>query len=384
MSKIDESEKVSQVNNRRLFAMGRLVLLFVLAIALVYWLFGWIKGSFFYVHETDARVMADLITISSEVEGRIVRRFVSEGNNIKKGDPLIQINSRLIDLKIQQIKAEYKTKKAELSKTSAEHNMIADQIEAKIESENAKLLEARANKRVFDHEVNFLKKDFARVKKLLKKGAISRSKLERVETNFRKAEQQLIAAEKTVVASKARIGQAEADRKLLDVKNAEKKSLEARLLEIQAKMAREVEVAKQFQITSNMDGVVGRTLVNEGEVVSKGQRLLVLHSPEKIWVETNIRETDISRLKLGQRVEIEVDAYPDEQFEGTISRIGNAATSQFAILPKLNEAGNFTKVTQRLRVKIEIDQRQSMLRPGMMVEVFIKANDSPFRNFLMN
>ena len=262
--------------------------------------------------------------------------------------------------------------------------MIADQIEAKIESENAKLLEARAKKRMFDHEVDFLKKDFARVKKLLKKGAISRSKLERVETNFRKAEQQLIAAEKTVIASEARIGQAEADRKLLDVKNAEKKSLEARLLEIQAKMAREVEVAKQFQITSNMDGVVGRTLVNEGEVVSKGQRLLVLHSPEKIWVETNIRETDISRLKLGQRVEIEVDAYPDEQFEGTISRIGNAATSQFAILPKLNEAGSFTKVTQRLRVRIEIDQRKSMLRPGMMVEVFIKANDSPLRNFLMN
>ena len=86
MSKIDESEKVSQVSSRRLFALGRLVLLFVLAIALVYWLFGWIKGSFFYVHETDARVMADLITISSEVEGRIVRRFVSEGNNIKKGD----------------------------------------------------------------------------------------------------------------------------------------------------------------------------------------------------------------------------------------------------------------------------------------------------------
>ena len=115
MSKIDESEKVSQVSSRRLFALGRLVLLFVLAIALVYWLFGWIKGSFFYVHETDARVMSDLITISSEVEGRIVRRFVSEGNNIKKGDPLIQINSRLIDLKIQQIKAEYRTKKAELS-----------------------------------------------------------------------------------------------------------------------------------------------------------------------------------------------------------------------------------------------------------------------------
>ena len=382
MSKIDKNEEASQVDNRRLFAIGRLVLLLVLAIALIYWLFGWVKGSFFYIHETDARVMADLITISSEVEGRIVKRFVSEGNNIAKGDPLIQINSRLNDLKIQQIKAEHMTKRAELSKASAEYDMIADQLQAKIKSENAKLLEARANKRVFDHEVDFLKKDFERVKKLLGKGAISRSKLERVETNFRKAEQQLIAAEKTVIASEARIGQAQADRKLLDVKNAEKKSLKARLLEIEAKMARELEVAKQFQITSNMDGVVGRTLVNEGEVVSKGQRLLVLHSPDKIWVETNIRETDISRLKLGQLVKIEVDAYPDEEFEGTISRIGNAATSQFAILPKLNEAGSFTKVTQRLRVRIEIDQRQSMLRPGMMVEVFINANDSPLSKFL--
>ena len=382
MSKIDKSEEASQVNNRRLFAIGRLLLLLVLAIALIYWLFGWVKGSLFYIHETDARVMTDLITISSEVEGRIVKRFVSEGNNITKGDPLIQINTRLIDLKIQQIKAEYMTKKAELSKTSAEYDMIADQLEAKIKSENAKLLEARANKRVFDHEVDFLKKDFERVKRLLGKGAISRSKLERVETNFRKAEQQLIAAEKTVIASEARIGQAQADRKLLDVKNAEKKSLEARLLEIEAKMARELEVAKQFQIKSNMDGVVGRTLVNEGEVVSKGQRLLVLHSPDKIWVETNIRETDIGRLKLGQLVKIEVDAYPDEKFEGIISGIGNAATSQFAILPKLNEAGSFTKVTQRLRVRIKIDQRQSMLRPGMMVEVFINANDSPFSKFL--
>ena len=382
MSKIDKNEEVSQVNNRRLFAIGRLVLLLVLAIALIYWLFGWVKGSFFYIHETDARVMADLITISSEVEGKIIKRFVSEGNKIAKGDPLIQINSRLNDLKIQQIKAEHMTKRAELSTASAEYDMIADQLQAKIKSENAKLLEARANKRVFDHEVDFLKRDFERVKKLLGKGAISRSKLERVETNFRKAEQQLIAAEKTVIASEARIGQAQADRKLLDVKNAEKKSLKARLLEIEAKMARELEVAKQFQITSNMDGVVGRTLVNEGEIVSRGQRLLVLHNPNKIWVETNIRETDISRLKLGQLVKIEVDAYPDEEFEGKISRIGNAATSQFAILPKLNEAGSFTKVTQRLRVRIEIDQRQSMLRPGMMVEVFINANNSPLSKFL--
>ena len=151
MNNGNEIEKGPQPSNRRLFAVARMVLLFLLVIALLYWLFGWMKESILYVHETDARVMADLITISSEVEGKIVKRFVSEGTNVRKGDPLIQINSRLIDLKIKQIKAEYQTNSAELLKTSAEYNMIAEQLEARIGSENAKLLEARANKRVIAH-----------------------------------------------------------------------------------------------------------------------------------------------------------------------------------------------------------------------------------------
>ena len=103
MNNGNEIEKGPQPSNRRLFAVARMVLLFLLVIALLYWLFGWMKESILYVHETDARVMADLITISSEVEGKIVKRFVSEGTNVRKGDPLIQINSRLIDLKIKQI-----------------------------------------------------------------------------------------------------------------------------------------------------------------------------------------------------------------------------------------------------------------------------------------
>ncbi|MEC9101673.1 MAG: biotin/lipoyl-binding protein, partial [Pseudomonadota bacterium] len=160
MNNGNESEKSPQPSNRRLFAVARMVLLFLLVIALLYWLFGWMKESILYVHETDARVMADLITISSEVEGKIVKRFVSEGTNVRKGDPLIQINSRLIDLKIKQIKAEYQTNSAELSKTSAEYNMIAEQLKARIGSENAKLLEAHANKRVIAHDVALLDKEF--------------------------------------------------------------------------------------------------------------------------------------------------------------------------------------------------------------------------------
>ena len=126
---------------------------------------------------------------------------------------------------------------------------------------------------------------------------------------------------------------------------------------------------------SPLHGVVSRAFVEVGEYVQPGQRIALVHDPSKIYVEANIRETDIARLSLEQSVRIEVDAYPDRPFEGRIEMIGAAATSEFALLPNPNPSGNFTKVTQRLPVRIAIEQVDGMLRPGMMVEVFIRIEE---------
>ena len=101
----------------------------------------------------------------------------------------------------------------------------------------------------------------------------------------------------------------------------------------------------------------------------------MIHDPEKIWIETNIRETEVRRISSGQQVRIEVDAFPNQEFTGKVGLIGNAATSQFALLPKLNEAGTFTKITQRIGVRIDVDQKNGSLKPGMMVEVFIDPKE---------
>ncbi len=124
-------------------------------------------------------------------------------------------------------------------------------------------------------------------------------------------------------------------------------------------------------IKSPVDGVVDRTFVKVGEYVTPGQRLALVHNPEKIWIEANIKETQIRKLKIGQRVELGVDAYPDTAFEGRVLSIGNATTSEFALLPSPNPSGNFTKITQRVAVRIAIQQKGGLLRPGMMVEVNI-------------
>ncbi len=111
--------------------------------------------------------------------------------------------------------------------------------------------------------------------------------------------------------------------------------------------------------------------VDVGEYVTPGQRLVLVHDPKRVWVEANIKETNIRSLSVGQSVDIKVDAYPGEEFKGTVQIVGSAATSQFALLPSPNPSGNFTKITQRLPIRIAIDNPEEKLRPGMMVEVKI-------------
>ena len=94
-----------------------------------------------------------------------------------------------------------------------------------------------------------------------------------------------------------------------------------------------------------------------------------------VWVDVNVKETEFRKLKVGASAKVKVDAYPGRTFEAKVQRLGGAATSQFALLPNPNPSGNFTKVTQRLPVRLAITQQQNLLRPGMMAEVTIDATD---------
>ena len=106
-----------------------------------------------------------------------------------------------------------------------------------------------------------------------------------------------------------------------------------------------------------------------------GQRLLMIHDPERVRVEANVKETDIRYFRPGKTVTITVDALPGRRFEGTVTRVGQAATSEFALLPNPNPSGNFTKITQRLPVRIAVRQAGGALKPGMMVELEAGTGD---------
>jgi membrane fusion protein (multidrug efflux system) len=115
------------------------------------------------------------------------------------------------------------------------------------------------------------------------------------------------------------------------------------------------------------------TFVRKGEHVSVGQRILMFHDPEKIWVDANVKETDVANLRVGMKAKIYVDAYPSRIFDAEIYKIGQAATNRFALLPDPNPSGNFTKVTQRLPLRLKLLENDLNLRPGMMVEAYIET-----------
>ena len=123
------------------------------------------------------------------------------------------------------------------------------------------------------------------------------------------------------------------------------------------------------------DALVARTFVEAGEYLSEGTRIALVHDPLAVWVEANVKETELHRFAPGNTVSLTVDALPGERFEGTVAWVGSSATSQFALLPNPNPSGNFTKVTQRVPVRIDFRSPPPGLRPGTMVVAKIDAQN---------
>ena len=167
------------------------------------------------------------------------------------------------------------------------------------------------------------------------------------------------------------LAEAHAELDKLEVIDSQLAALEHVEANLQAQLRQQLVDVEDRTIRSPLPAVIDRVFVFGGEYVLSGQRILMLHNPDDMWIEANIKETQLRYLKLGQIVHIGVDAYPDDKFVGRVSRIGSSTTTRFALLPTPNPSGNFTKITQRVPVKIDLVETPKPLTPGMMVEVNI-------------
>jgi len=369
---MDRNETIfSRLARAALSGRGKRWLLVAAALLLITWGADWIYYRWTHVYLDDARIDGEVITISSRVSGWITELPVIEGDRVKKGQLLARIDDRDMVLQREVLVARLKAIESQAAAALAQTGQVDQETLGKYESETNRLAAAQAEVASLAVQVKQALDDYQRAKDLAEEKWLSPQAMERTRTTYEQVRENHRKAQSEVAAARGMLSSAGGSRRQLQVMARQLLVLQHQADEIRAEIRRrDVDIADRI-IASPADGLVVMTFARQGEHVSPGQRILMFHDPDQIWVEANVREVEVRMLKPGMKAEIRVDAYPGKVFAGEVFRIGQTATSKFALLPDPNPSGNFTRITQRLPVRIRLADKNPALRPGMMVEVSI-------------
>jgi len=348
------------------------------AVALVALGFGlrWLHWQFTHVVLDDARVGSDMTLLSSRSPGWVVEIPVSPGDRVARGALLARMDTRDAALAVEQYSARIAGIEARRTELEARLALVDQTSRSQHAAARARLEGAQAALPAAEAERAFAEAELDRAERLTQTGAGTRQRAEQLRLNLDNARQRVLTAEADIRNAEAMMALALAAREEMGVIAAQVAALgpQARELEVQRDRAG-LEVADRT-LRMPFDGVVDRVFLEPGEHVQAGQRILLVHNPANVWVDANVRETDVRHFRLGTRVSVTVDAWPGQRFEGEVSRLIEAATSQFALLPSANPSGNFTRITQRLPLRVRLDPPPppGLLRPGMLARVTARAD----------
>ena len=353
----------------RLGGQRKTWVLVIVALVLAAWAGGWLYHRFTHLHIDDARIDGEVITISSRVSGVLTELPVMEGDEVKKGQLLARVDDRDSVLQREVLRSKLEAIEGQMAVVRAQTGQVDEETLGRFESETNRLVAAEAEAASLEVQLKQAGEDYKRAQDIEK--YLTQQEVERARSAYQQTLQSLRKAQAEVAGARGTLSAAGGSRRQLRVIAQQLTVLARQADEIRAQMSRQdVDIADRVMV-SPAEGRVVMTFVRKGEHVSPGQRIVMFHDPNEIWVEANVKETDVGVLKPGMKAEIRVDAYPGRVFGGEVFRIGQAATNKFALLPDPNPSGNFTKITQRLPVRIVLTEKDHALRPGMMVEVDI-------------
>lgn len=324
-----------------------------------------------HVYEYDARVTADIVTISSRADGWVMEMPALEGKRVGAGDVVVRIDDRVARLRADALAAQAEGLKVERVRLQAERTMTAHQIEAQSRTRTSAVQVREQALQALRADRDLARLELERNQALFERRVINERQLQISQSALVKLESQIHQLKAEHAQAEGSLDEARAQADKLAVIDAQIAALDHQAANLAAQLSQQSVDIEDRTIKSPVPAVIDRTFVLPGEYVQAGQRILLLHDPHAVWVEANIKETQVGLLKLGQKVHVLVDAFPDESFTGRVSRIGSATTARFALIPTPNPSGNFTKITQRMPVKIDMVGMPKPLTPGMMVEVEI-------------
>lgn len=336
--------------------MRKKVILSILAVALVVGgYFGWNYIHFLTTHiETDdAQVDGNIVPVIARVGSFVATVHVKDNEVVKQGDLLVSLDSADLVARAAQAKAAYESALASVivSRSGVEEARLAQQLVATgIDEPKTNLWKAQ--------------KEFDRYSDLYKQNLATPQQLDNVKAELEKAQ-----AQYNVAVQKNKNAEGQLRTALSQLKMSESNS-QIRL--------REYEYAKlqlsYTKIYAPVNGQVSKKSIQPGQLIQAGQPLMALVQGDQIWVTANFKETQLEGMRVGNAVDILVDAYPDKTFQGKVESLGGATGAKFSLLPPDNASGNFVKVVQRVSIRIAIDvtpDALQLLKPGLSVTTIV-------------
>jgi membrane fusion protein, multidrug efflux system len=332
----------SKKNNPKVYIPLGIVIIAVLTVT-----FFWYRDYSRYITTDDARIDADNITIGSKMLGRIVAVYVQEGDVVTKGKLLAELDSS--DLTAQRNQA------------------LALKVQAltTLSQTNTKYASDLQGLKVVEINLERAKEDLERAKKQSEGEVITEEQFDHITKAYEAASAQVDAAKALINVSKAQISSASA---AVETANAQVKVIDTQL--------------KNTRLWSPANGVIAKRWLLPGDVIQPGQSAFTLTDDSKKWVISYLEETKISEIQNGKDVKFTIDAFPHVRFYGKVFLKGTSTASVFSLMPASNASGNFTKVTQRVPVRISIDSTDNgmdvssfNILPGMSAVVKITRKD---------
>jgi len=353
-----ESTPASSLRSKRKLHIVIFVAVAAALIAGGWWYFRYVSYGQYMQSTDNAYVAADSVVVSSKVAGYVDEVLVSENEQVNRGEALVQLDLRDYDAQAQQARAQ-------IAATLAG----ADTIRSQVTEQDAAIRQAQAQLAAKRATLDLANGQVARYRPLAATGAEPREKLEQYETQAQQARAEFVSAQAAVSAATSRrgtlfkqIGQAQAQ------SDAARAQLEAADLNVTSTLLR-----------ASKGGRVGDLSVRVGQFVQPGQRLMTVVPVNEIYVTANFKETQVGLMRAGQSVRLEVDALPDFEIAGRVDSISPGTGAEFSVLPPENATGNFTKIVQRITVRIAIEASPKVRRllvPGMSVVATVDTRNA--------
>lgn len=373
MNPTETNNPVSKPNKKQIPGIIRIGILILLIAAIAIFGIRWYIQLTTTVTTDNAKVSVDFVSVNAEVAGRLTDVYVQEGDTVTAGQLLAKIDDSSYLISASQAQATWDLSKIAVTKLPDDIRSAQIAVAKAENALSAAVSQAGSSKLAMEDSKRTLDQNTL----LYQQGAVPKETLDSCTTKYYTAAATLEAANANINSAQNAVQAAQTQLDTLnrtgaDTYTAQEKQSKATYDSAQLALDR-------TNIKSPISGQVIKVSALKGQTVSSGTAsgfttLFTIVNPERVWILANIEEDKVARIHIGNKVKVVVDAYPGIVFDGQVEEIGEATQSSFSILPTENASGNYTKVAQRLPVKISVVQQQdNKLKPGMSAVITIKT-----------